>query len=310
MKRSLQVLAIACSILTGAVFVYSGITKLLGMEVFEYTIVKYLQFPWLSAAVTARLFTGLECTLGLLLMACWWGARKVTVKVAMVTLLVFSVYLVWMLMRFGNSVNCGCFGEFFQMSPAESLLKNALLALLLIFVGRVGVVPYSVPRGGLLQAAIYLAATAATVIANPFFINKPDWLQEKGYMLQMTPFNTARDMPAVNLTQGKHLVVFLSQHCPHCRMAASKLRLMFEADPQLPILLVIAGESDLNEFFAVTHAEKLPRMRMGKDDFLRQTGGIFPTLLFVEDGLVVGKTNYLDLNTDVLHAWLNNKKAK
>lgn len=41
----------------------------------------------------------------------------------------FTLYLVWLWIKMGNNVNCGCFGNNIWMSPFTSIIKNIVLLL-------------------------------------------------------------------------------------------------------------------------------------------------------------------------------------
>ncbi|NDC42722.1 MAG: hypothetical protein EBZ77_14440, partial [Chitinophagia bacterium] len=134
MIRSRLLLSIVTSFLIGSLFLYSAYTKLFPVETFEYTLVEYLGMQWQVAAVFARALVGAEGGLGILLVLNFWGNKRWVLWLSVVTLLLFSGYIGYLWVRFGNHVNCGCFGDAISMKPITALVKNGLLLLLTFYL--------------------------------------------------------------------------------------------------------------------------------------------------------------------------------
>src|SRR5690554_1640604 len=111
------VLVFLC-ILMGAVFIFSGYTKLYPIEPFEYTFVDIGMAGWQLAPFVARLLIGLEFLIGVLLVFNL-HLRKIIYKTGIALLLFFSVYLVLLIFFTGNKGNCGCFGSHLEMTPLQ-----------------------------------------------------------------------------------------------------------------------------------------------------------------------------------------------
>ena len=314
-----KILLILLSVVTGATFLYSAWTKVLPIQPFEYTIVEYLHLPWIAAAILARGLTGLEATLGGLMVLHLYGDRKAGLKIAAGLLAVFSVYLVWLWAVAGNDINCGCFGDEIWMRPSVSLMKNGgmLLMIGVLWVFHDG---WHFRRSGLLTSALFAAGIALPFILYPMAMGEPTWLKKDVYRFDPTPlYNPVRDdsaatgalpYPAVapiDVMKGKHIIAFLSPTCPHCSIAARKMSLMRREDTTLPLLMVIGGvKSDLTEFWKETKAQNVPWMRLHRDAFLDYTGGRFPTIVWVQDGMVVANSTYNTMNQNEISAWAHN----
>src|SRR5690606_2698962 len=96
--------------------------------------------------------------------AAWTAATLLT--------LFFSVFLAWQLGDGGG--NCHCLGEIIEMSPLQSLLKNAVLLMVLLFIRKTGGLHfrYSVS----LAFIVSLAALAV-----PFIISPPDYFYRQDF---------------------------------------------------------------------------------------------------------------------------------
>ena len=111
---------ILCSIL-GLVFLYSGYTKLDPIESFEYTFVDLGIGGWKLAPFIARFMIGLEFLIGFLLILNLY-IKRFTLKLTMISLVIFSVYLLFVILNCGNNGNCGCFGTVIVMTPLQALI--------------------------------------------------------------------------------------------------------------------------------------------------------------------------------------------
>ncbi|GAA4463293.1 protein tlpB [Nemorincola caseinilytica] len=322
MRYVTQGLLILLSLITGGLFLYSAWTKVLPIQPFEYTIVEYLHLPWLPAAILARLLIGLEATLGGLIVLHLFGEGKRVLKGAAALLVVFSVYLVWLWATAGDDVNCGCFGDDIFMSPSVSLGKNAVLLLFTLLLIRYhkGLALPNARVRNTVNTSLFFAGLALPFILFPMAMGEPDWLKKSMYKLEVAPLyhpikdDTAAlrvpypDTPSVDLTHGRHIVAFVSPSCEHCRIAMRKMSLMKRSDPSMPFFMIIGGiASDLTDFWKYTHAQNIPYMRLHRDPFLNYTGGRFPLIIWVEDGMVIATATYNTLEQRDIKRWVNGK---
>lgn len=118
--------------LLGLVFIFSGYIKLFPIEPFEMNFVELGIFNWTFAPFVARLLIALEIILGILLIT--QQSVKLTLKGIVVLLIFFTFYLIFAIIKDGNSGNCGCFGTYLQMTPAESIVKNIFMIVAAMIV--------------------------------------------------------------------------------------------------------------------------------------------------------------------------------
>ena len=235
-------------------------------------------------------------------------------------IVMFSAYLVYLWVKAGNKINCGCFGDSIWMSPSTSLLKNAVLFAVLAAITRFHLgIKFK-------WTQITTAITMAAFVILPFILypipeTKPQWLLKEKYQIDLSQLydtsltqantlkaNATTPSPGVppNLEKGKHILAFLSQSCPHCRIAAYKMHVMMLHHPEFPFLMIIGGTSSkLDEFWEKTKAQNVPYTRLEKNAFMNYTGGEFPTILLISDGSVAAKTDYNTLNEQELITWLD-----
>lgn len=308
MKIIKTVLLSILSVAAGALFLYSAYTKAFPVYTFEYTMVEYIGLPWMFAALAARIFIGIEAGMGLLMVLNMYGKRKWVLKTALAILLLFNIYLVYLWARFGNNVNCGCFGDAIWMNPSASLIKNVIL------MGVLGMLLWLHKGFQNRWTSLIVASAGICSIVLPLIIlnmplGQPDWLKNKGYQLDMKPLYTIteekKEVPSIDLNKGKYVIAFLSPSCSHCRTAAYKMHLMKDQDPSLPLFFVIGGNtSDLTDFWKTSKAQGIPYTRVDKDNFLKYTGGSFPVIVWVNNGKVEAKVDYNNLERGAIESWI------
>jgi hypothetical protein len=317
MRIFFKYLLILLSVITGTTFLYSAWTKVLPIQPFEYTMVEFLHFPWIVATVGARFMVGLEAALGGLMVLHLFGKRNLVLKLAFGLIVLFSIYLVWLWATAGNDVNCGCFGDEIWMSPSVSLGKNAVL---LLFIGILirfheGL---SFKMDELTTKSLLALGIILPFILFPMSTGTPNWLKKDSYTIDLAPlYKPIMDdtvalrvpypaVPAIDLTKGKYVLAFLSPGCEHCRFTARKMSLMKKSDPELPFFMIIGGiASDLTDFWKYTNAQNVPYMRLHRDPFLNYTGGVFPLIVWVNNGRVEAKSSYNSLNQNEVKKWLS-----
>ena len=113
-------------------------------------------------------------------------------------------------------------GALMDINPTHSILKNALLILLLLFAMRAR------PWGWRPRWYVWLPVVLAPTIT-VFVLSAPDnWLfgpsdeiyNSEELSTSIQPTGTLYDL---RLDQGKHVVAFLTPGCQFCRMADNKL---------------------------------------------------------------------------------------
>lgn len=308
-----RIIAILISAGLGLVFLYSGYTKLTPViETFEFTFVDIGIANWYSAPVIARLLIGLEFFLGGLLILNY-NLKKFTLPVTIGLLLFFIIYLSVQISISGNSGNCGCFGEHLRMTPLQGIIKNVIM-----IAGAV-IVWFLYAGWKLRFNGLILSLVGVTAVIVPFIVNPIDYaytsnnLEEKvNYPLELdllyAPEDTSKvKIPAVDLRQGKQVVAFISLTCSHCRIAAKKFRLIKKNNPSLPIYFVMNGDRDnYKPFIDDTRADNIPASFCNGKTFIRLASAHLPRIYYLDNGIVVKKVDYFELNQYEIENWIGN----
>ena len=304
-------LSILCAFM-GGVFVFSAYSKLYPIEPFEYTFVDLGIGNWQIAPFIARLLIALEFLIGVLLILNL-RLKRFTYKLSVLTLLIFCVYLLLQIIISGNKGNCGCFGTIIEMTPLQALLKNIIM--LLVFAGL-----YKLHQGWnygkyskYIVIVLVLVCIALPFILNPIrlnysesYLNKP----ETNYKLELdTLYNNALLSSAPKqLSKGKHIISFMSLTCPHCRIAAKKIHIIKERNPEIPVYFVLNGkEENLAAFFKDTHTQNIPYCMLKGNHFIYLAGLSLPSIYLVHNSLVENQLDYMILDQQEVEKWLAKK---
>ena len=293
----------------GILFIFSGYTKLYPIEPFEYTFVDLGFINWQIAPFIARLMIAAEFLIGGMLVLNL-NLRKTTYKLAIGILFVFCIYLILLMVIVGNKGNCGCFGTYFQMTPLEALIKNIIM-LALFFALYKNYDGWELNKKySYLIVIPYAVAVMTPFILNPVeldyseaYLNKP----EDNYKLELDSLYSSAKLhiPPKTLSQGKHVIAFMSLTCPHCRIAAKKMRIIHERNPQIPFYFVLNGDDkNIKPFFDDTHTDSIPFCILNGRNFVYLAGTSLPRIYLVNKSTVEHDVDYIDLDQGELEKWM------
>lgn len=255
-----------------ALFVVSAIAKLFAIDDFELYIFSYGLLPLNLSYVSARLCIAAELTLGIWLLLGVW--RRVVVLASFVVLVLFSLFLCYAALS-GRTDSCQCMGRLANMPPALSLLKNAVLMVLVLLYGRVASAMRPARRW--LRVVGVVVPLVATV--SVFCISVPDsWMfgpEELRYDRELLEHQVAE----AGLDQGHQLVALVTPGCPYCRMTREKLGYIAERN-HLDTTKIVYWEPD----------------DMGQETFLRITFGQRPLVVMMDNGCATTTYHYRNIN--------------
>lgn len=122
-------------LLVGAVFIVSALSKLVTVDSFEMYVYSFGLFPMVACFYLSRILIAAEVVLGIALVS--HRNHRFTTIMSLLFLLFFVCFLVYAQL-IGRTDSCHCFGELLPFNPVQSLLKNAVLILALLFVFKYG----------------------------------------------------------------------------------------------------------------------------------------------------------------------------
>ncbi len=312
-KKTLPVKIISSvlCVLIGAVFIFSGLSKIPTLEQFGWTIVETTPLNWTLAEWSARILIGLELFLGVLFIF-HLRLRRIAIPVSFILLIIFTAYLLLVIKAHGSSGNCGCFGEVIQMTPLESVFKN--IAMLIV----IGIIYFLQHEFRFKYCGLIVTILLLLSIAFPIWQNPPEsiYIYEKEkdinapLPLSMLYHSENNAPPKTELRKGKHVIAFMSLTCEYCRKAAKRMRIMKEKHPELPFYVILNGDSaSLKPFFDDTKMTNIDySMFNGVEQFTAlNRGTALPTIKWVNDTILIRESNYITLDENEILTWMKEK---
>lgn len=295
----------ALKVLLGLVFVVSAVLKVVDMDKFEIYVYSYHFFSLNASFFVARMAIVLELVLGFgLISHCfhklmWWGS--------MAMLGGYTLLLMYALVM-GRTDSCHCFGDFLQLDPKQSLIKNGVLMLLFLLIYRME--SWKTPFRWLILCLIIMASTIGVFVASP-----PDNLTsnfDPEQNLQTELFDAMLDdapLDSLHLREGKQVVCVFSTGCDYCQMAARKLSLMqqFYGFPADRITYIFMGnEEGMAKFY--DQSESVPYRGVLYPDvvrLLKAINGKFPVIVLLDNGQVVREYGFRNMDEAEIMAFFN-----
>ena len=216
------IVALVLRVLLAAVFIVSAVAKLFAIDDFELYIFSYGFFSLNVSYLVARLCIAAEFLVGLFLALGWW-ARWVQL-LTLLMLILFSLFLCYAALV-GRTDSCQCFGRMADLSPAQSLLKNAVLIGITLVYAKLS--RYS--RRSSVSRIILTVVFVVSAVVAVFCISVPDnWMfgpEEGRFNRGLLEESMAPEgaLAEHHLAEGRQLVAFVTPGCPYCRMTREKL---------------------------------------------------------------------------------------
>jgi thiol-disulfide isomerase/thioredoxin len=294
----------ALKVLLGLVFIASAVLKIIGIDRFEIYVYSYHFFSLNFSFIVARLAIILEMVLGLGLIShtlhklYWWGS--------MAMLAGYTLLLIYALV-IGRTDSCHCFGDFLQLDPKQSLIKNGVLMLLLLLIFKMK--SWTTPFRWLILCVAVMASAIGVFVASPpdnltSYSNPEQNLQAEFFdgMLDTAPLDT------LHLREGKQVVCFFSTGCEYCQMAAQKLSLMqqYYGFPAEDITyLFIGNEEGIAKFYEQSESARYRDVLYPEVSLLlKAVNGNLPVVVFMDNGSVVHEYGFRNMDEAEIKAFM------
>ena len=291
----------ALKVLLGLVFIVSAVLKVFDMDRFEIYVYSYHFFNLNFSFFVARAAIILELVLGIGLLSqtmhklYWWGSVSMLGGYSL--LLIYALTL-------GRTDSCHCFGDFLQLDPKQSLIKNGVLLVLFLLVYKMD--SWRTPFRWLILIIAIMASSIGVFVASP-----PDNMAntDPAHNLQIELFEEMLDealLDSLHLDEGKQIVCFFSAGCEYCQTAARKLSLMqqFHGFPRERVTyLFMGGEAEVSRFYELSESERYREVIYPDSRMLKAVSGNLPTIVLMENGEVVKECGLRDMQEDEIKAF-------
>lgn len=289
----------------GLVFIVSAVLKLVDIDRFEIYVYSYhffsLNFSFMAAraAIILELVLGMGLASQVLHKLMWWGS--------MAMLMGYTILLMYAL-ALGRTDSCHCFGDFLQLDPKQSFVKNGVLMLLFLLIYKME--SWRTPFRWLILCLAAMVSTIAVFVISPPDNYTTNYESEQNLQTELFD-EMLGDAPldSLNLREGKQVVCIFSTGCEYCQMAAHKLSLMqqFYGFPTNSITYLFMGnEEGIAKFYE--QSESTPYRDVLYPDvvrLLKAVNGILPTIVFLEDGRPVHEYGFRNMKEEEIKVFMH-----
>ncbi|MCP4522399.1 MAG: DoxX family protein [Cytophagales bacterium] len=281
-------------IITGSLFIFSGIIKLFPIEIFEIQFVFGNGIPWILAPIISRLLITLELTLGFFLVFNFW-TKKITLPFTIGLLVVFNCLLIYQLTSQGNQENCGCLGTFISLNSYESIFKNILLIIILFLIKNNK--SYSFDRKIWLVPSLYITNTIIIFLYYPV----PN-INNYSYSVSVNrEASFLKNIGANHLLEGEHLILFMSLKCSHCKKLGRRISHINKVKklPHIHAFFLESTHSNPSDFIKET-GFSFDYSMLKRNQFFPIVGRSVPVILHLKNGKILNRWTNRNFNPDDL----------
>lgn len=306
-SRPARIAALTIRILLGMLFIVSAVAKWVDIDNFEVHVFSYQVLSLNVSLVVARLIIIAELLVGIGLVSNVWHRF---VNICAVLMLVGFTFFLGYAALMGRTDSCQCMGPLVEMNPVQSMVKNAVLLVLLWVAMHCSPWRWS-PRWWL-----WVPVVLAPVVA-VFVTSAPDnWLfgpGEEPYRQEALheAIGAEGECGMLNLDEGRHVVAFVTAGCQFCRMADRKITSIFQRhdlDTAAIVYLMPALDSTLKPMTRVDTAFLRPAYVISKKAFLEITYGNRPVVMLMNDGEVEGSFHYRNIDETRIVQFMTEKQ--
>jgi uncharacterized membrane protein YphA (DoxX/SURF4 family) len=269
-------LAFVLRLLLAGIFIFSAVSKLLSVGLFEIAIVDQgLSATRDQASYPARLLIAFELFLGAALLFPYYLKRFV-LPLAIITLVAFTVLQAYQ-MTFGEQTHdCGCFGELLPMSSAESLAKNVVLLGLSLWLFKI---TRDERRQVIIPSVLAVASLAAVFLLAPV---------RRNYDETFAKYTQFEKAGRVDLTSDGKLVAVFNAECEHCQEIARELGVLAAKNANFPeiYVLMFSEHDSLIAAFSEKTNTNYPYHLIPEEDFIGLIGNSPPRIYWLQDGKI------------------------
>lgn len=284
--KPIEIAKLVIRILLGIMFITTAILKLITIDAFELYIYSFGILNYVLVSIFARLVIAFEFLVGVFLIAkiwykyTWWGT--------MLMMIGFTFFLIYVSI-FRNDANCHCFGELIELDPLNSIIKNLITIMLLLFIRKENDYQFRFKKW-------FIGLTMAVALIIPFAVFPMDGVYNK-FKSPKNEFNIEAfealqqdsTLTEIQWDDGNYFVAFYISGCKYCKLSIKKISSMVERnnlDYNKIIILITGNEYNIDLFKEESGTEDYRYYFTHPKMLLDVVYGKFPTFFYLKDGEV------------------------
>lgn len=249
MKTTEQKIIFALRILISGLFLLSAFAKLYPTpmygitKVFEQGQLIPMGLPESIVPYFSRFIIGAEIFLAITILFNNY-LKRLIVPLSFIMVAVFSIHLSTQI--FGDSENCGCFGDLIPMTPLEALVKNIITLVILAVIYK---------KSTDVREKFHNLVTLFLITSTLMFAVLPVSTASKSEGSSF--INFVENEEFINLEDRKILCFFDAgcEHCQHAARSLDSLSGLGEGFPPVHIVFSDTEQEKIPEFFEVAGNE-------------------------------------------------------
>ena len=212
-------------LLLGVLFIGTAVLKLLSIDSFEVYIYSFDIFSYTATTFFSRLLIFIELFIGTSLILkikfkqIWW--------LTMLMMVGFTIFLVYVAI-FRNDSNCNCFGDFIELNPTQSIIKNLIILALLFLIKKEKSGNYKPVLKKWLLAANVLISIVVSFVLLPMDVIYNRIYSEKENINTVAFYESFNDSTYFDIQHGRYLINYALAGCKYCRIGAEKVTMMVD----------------------------------------------------------------------------------
>lgn len=297
-----NVTSIIVRISLAVIFIISAITKMMSIDTFELYVFSKSFGSFGFNALVVRIILGIEFLIAALLLFSKNVAKSL--YLSLIVMLGFTGYLLVDYFVTGNEENCRCFGEVFEFSTGESIVKNIVIIAIII-------TGLFIKKHIVLKLNKYIVIGVLSIsFVLPTILYAPDFIYndfEKIYTNKYEDIDVSKVGAIVDSTgrkidylKGDAIVVFASMHCTFCKMTTQKLSVMHQNEKvKAKIGYVFFGDKkELNQFWENSQTNPFPYTIINPELFFKISQPQLPTVYYLKDGKIIARMDFRSLSEE------------
>jgi thiol-disulfide isomerase/thioredoxin len=255
----------AYSLIVGLIFLFSSIAKAIDIETFAFLLMSYgnNNFSFFAPIITA-----IEFYLGLSFLFGWYSKELIWFSF----LLVFIFTLIFVLGYYLLEIeDCGCFGNLLKLDPIVSIVKNAVLLIILFLLKE----NTREKRNSYFKLAIIISFTFIVLIINGFEISKLNKFNRilVGHKLEFFKEHIQND---------SQIWFIFSPNCAHCQKMIPQINAL-----KNDVIGVYSTNIKREKIIAFSNKYNLKFKLVAVDEVvLNKLTHRYPLIIFSENGIV------------------------
>lgn len=317
-------------ILVGLFFIATAVLKILSIKEFELYIYSYGLFNYTLCTLAARCLIAFELCAGLCLVLKW--CYKFAWWLVQISLVAFTIFLIFAQIR--GDANCHCLGDFVELNPLQSMVKNIAIMLILIFVRNLE--SWKFKYGAVIKPIVIIVVALV-----PFIVTPPELLYSKLY-------STSRDINTVTLEnsmndssfvycypkiypdynfdtttyvaetkdfvlEGKNVVVLAHAGCKYCKQGIKRMAMFFKEnklDRDRCKILIFGGPENVYDFISETNGFGFEYREISPITSIEICDGKFPTFMLMQNDSLLKSFDLWGLEENTIVDFLEDYKTE